>query len=434
MTLSPAVGPAGPPSIASARSLSRGQSATLVGATALGLCGGYTALFASTTGVFLLPVAGALGAGRGTTSAVMGLSLLGIAVGSPLAGKLMDRFGVRAVVGLSVVLFALALSSLALGPLSVVALSVKVFMLGLLGVATSPVGYLPILARTFNRRLGLALGVASVGLGLGSAITPVFTIAMIGRFGWQMAYLSLSGVALFLGLAALYLVYGASAPKAPSDRAGFIRLKALESTKLPGDSARSALTSARFWILGVSLALVSAVGIGNIIHIPALLHDHGVSRPMAAAGATFAALGVMSGRLIAGVLLDAMNARYVAALIFFIGGIGIALLATAGASTPYALLGLGAALTGMLVGGEGDLMPYLVRRYFGLRAFGVVYGLLVSLFSLGGLAGPILYGAAFDRFGNYTVVLGAGTVACAVGAIGILCIGSPRYGTQGVAV
>ncbi|MFT4507161.1 MFS transporter [Caballeronia sp. 15711] len=416
------------------RGLTRGQSASLVAATALGMCGGYTALFGGTTGVFLLPVAATLGVGRGSASAIMGLSLLGVAVGSPLAGKLMDRFGVRMVVGASVLLFVGALMLLALGPMNTIAMSTKVFVLGLVGVATSPVGYLPILARTFERRLGLALGIASVGLGLGSAVSPVFAVAVISRFGWRVAYLSLSGIALLLGLTALYLIFGVGMLKSGVERANATQLKALQSTDLPGDTARASLTSARFWIMGVSLALVSAVGIGNMVHIPALLQDHGVSRPMAAAGATFAALGVMCGRLFSGALLDVVKARFVAALIFIVGAIGIGLLATAGPSTPYALLGFGAALTGMLVGAEGDLMPYLVRRYFGLKAFGLVYGLLVSLFSLGGLAGPILYGAAFDRYGNYLVVLGAGAAACLAGAVGILCIGIPRYGASGDAL
>jgi MFS family permease len=359
------------------RGRTRGQSASLVAAASLGMCGGYTALFGGTTGVFLLPVAATLGVGRGSASAIMGLSLLGVAVGSPLAGKLMDRLGVRMVVGASVLLFVVALMLLAPGPMNTIAMSIKVFVLGLVGVATSPVGYLPILARTFERRLGLALGIASVGLGLGSAVSPVLAVAVIRRFGWRVAYLSLSGIALLLGLTALYLIFGVGMLKGGvgrANRANATQLKALQSTDLPGDTTRASLTSARFWIMGMSLALVSAVGIGNMVHIPALLQDHGVPRPMAAAGATFAALGVMCGRLFSGALLDVVKTRFVAALIFIVGALGIGLLATAGPSTPYALLGFGAALTGMLVGAEGDRMPYLVRRYFGLKAFGRGYG------------------------------------------------------------
>jgi MFS family permease len=411
----------------STRNLTRTQSLALVGAAAIGMCGGYTALFASTVGVFLLPVATSLGVGRGTASAVMGLSLLGIAFGSPLAGKLIDRFGVAAVVSGSVFLFAVALMSLAIGPMTITGLSVKVFLLGLVSVATSPVGYLPILARTFERRLGLALGMASVGLGIGSALSPMFAGAMIARFGWHTAYLFLSGLAVLLGAAALYIVFGSSTLAAVRSAAAAARGNALTNAELPGDSARIALSSGRFWLIGASLALVSAVGIGNLVHIPSLLSDHGLSRPVAATGATFAAIGVMCGRLMAGVLLDVMKARYVAALIFAIGGAGIGLLASAGPASSYALFAFGATLTGLLVGAEGDLMPYLVRRYFGLKAFGLVYGLLVSIFSLGGLAGPVLYGVAFDRFGNYSAVLGASVVGCLLGAIGMLCIGSYRY-------
>lgn len=415
------------PAASSSRNLSLRQSVLLVIGVAVGMCGGYTALFASTTGVFLLPVAHSLASGREAASAVMSLSLLGLAVGSPLTGMLMDRYGVRAVVSASVILFAAALVWLAAGSVGTATLSLKVFALGLVGVATSPVGYLPILTRTFDRRLGLALGLASVGLGAGSAASPIFAAWAIGRFGWQMAYLVLAGSAVALGVVALYLVFGSPWFKYREGDEVTMRLDTTPGGELTGDTATASLTTGRFWLMSFSLALISAVGIGNMVHIPALFHDHGVARPLAAAGATFTAIGVMCGRLCCGALLDVMKARYVAALIFVAGAVGIGLLADAGPLTPYAVLALGAALTGLLIGAEGDLMPYLVRRYFGLKSFGIVYGLLVSLFSLGGLAGPIIYGAAYDHFGSYTVVLTGGVVACLIGALGILSIGPHRY-------
>lgn len=58
----------------------------------------------------------------------------------------------------------------------------------------------------------------------------------------------------------------------------------------------------------------------------------------------------------------------------------------------------------------------------------------IRYFRFARLTVPILYGDAFDRFGAYTVVLEAGTIARAVGAIGILCIGSPQYGMRGAAL
>ena len=58
------------------------------------------------------------------------------------------------------------------------------------------------------------------------------------------------------------------------------------------------------------------------------------------------------------------------------------------------------------MGAEGDIIGYLVSRYFGLRAFGTSYGTAFGAFVLSGGLGVFLMGAGFDRTGSYTVPLG----------------------------
>jgi hypothetical protein len=64
-------------------------------------------------------------------------------------------------------------------------------------------------------------------------------------------------------------------------------------------------------------------------------------------------------------------------------------------------------------------MPYLVSRYFGLRAFGEIYSYTFAIFTLGGVVGPPLMGAGFDATGSYSVVLGTFVVA-ALTATGLM--------------
>ncbi|HEY0294430.1 MAG TPA: MFS transporter [Bordetella sp.] len=401
-------------------------SVALVIAAALGLSSGFTALFVGTTGVFLLPIAQTLGVGRGAAASCVISASLGLAISSPIAGRLVDRYGFRKVISVSILLFVLGLLSLSVGPYNVTALSIKTFLIGLLGVATSPVGYLPILARSFERRLGLALGIASVGAGIGAAVAPLVAGGLIQRHGWQFTYMVLAATAAVLGALATYLIYrfGGSAAE-PA-----VKPSARDEAVLPGMTARESLAHPRFWVMSISIALVAAVGLGGMVHIPAMLKDNGLSVELAAAGSSFAAIGITCGRLLAGVLLDLITARVLSAILFLLGALGVLILATVSHSTPYPLLGLGAALTGMLIGAEGDLMPFLVKRYFGLRSFGMVYGLMISIFAIGTLLGPILFGAAFDRLGNYHLAMEVAIVACVVGAIGILTVGSYRYASD----
>ncbi|WP_158219271.1 MULTISPECIES: MFS transporter [unclassified Achromobacter] len=393
-----------------------------VGAASLGLSGGYTALFAGTAGVFLLPVATALGTGRGVAATCMALASLGLAVSSPLAGRLMDRYGHLRVIGWSIVLFALGLLAMSTGPLTPYAVGTKTFLIGLLGVATSPVGYLSILAHSFERRVGLAFGIASIGAGIGAALAPLFAGWVTRHQGWQTAYALLAGVALVLGFLAIRLLRGIDDETSPA------RPAAVSPTPhVAGDTAAQAFGNWRFWLMGLCVALVAAVGLGAIVHVPALLSDNGVSPEMAAAGGAFAAVGLTAGRFLAGVLLDIAPARVLAAGAFLLGACGVAILGTSSADTPYWQLALGAGLTAMLIGAEGDLVPFLVKRYFGLKSFGAVYGCLISLFCLGTLAGPILLGVAFDRFHGYGYAMAVSGVVCVACSLLILAVGPYRY-------
>ncbi|WP_322062088.1 MFS transporter [Paraburkholderia sp. J63] len=374
-----------------------------------------------------MPIAASLGTGRAVASSCMALSSLGLAVSSPLVGRLMDRYGALRVIRVSIVLFVLCLLSLSIGPIVPQALAAKIFLLGLLGVGTSPVGYLPVLAHSFERRLGLAFGVASIGAGVGAAVAPVMAGRAIKAYGWQSAYLILAVVAALLGWVAFELLRrsGLGIERRKIERAA---LSDRIAPNVRRDAhGRQALLSLRFWLIGVSIALVAAVGLGSMVHIPALLIDKGMSAQAAAAGSAFAAIGLTIGRFAAGMLLDYLPARILSACIFALGACGAWILAFASHGSPLPLLALGAALTGALIGAEGDLVPFLVKRYFGIESFGLVYGFMISVFCLGTLGGPIVYGMAFDKFHSYRAVMSVAGGACLLGALGILLIGPYRY-------
>ena len=85
----------------------------------------------------------------------------------------------------------------------------------------------------------------------------------------------------------------------------------------------------------------------------------------------------------------------------------------------------GATLVGFGMGGEGDITPYMLSRYFGLRSFSTLYGLTWTAYAIAGAIGPVLMGQAFDATGSYEALLvrlAAGTLA--VAAVTLLL---PRY-------
>ena len=66
---------------------------------------------------------------------------------------------------------------------------------------------------------------------------------------------------------------------------------------------------------------------------------------------------------------------------------------------------LGAVATGLANGAEIDLIGFMTARYFGLRAFGQIYGILYAVYVVGASVSVWLYGRVFDLTGSYDTAL-----------------------------
>lgn len=395
------------------------QARVLLGA-GLGMGGGFAALYFSTLSLFLKPLAQEFGWGRGQASAATALAMAGMAVGAVLVGRLIDRLGAAYVIACSAIGMAVLTGFMSFLTGNAAIAGVLCFFIGLVGAGTTPIGYLSVLPRWFDRRLGLALGAAMVGLGLGTIVFPMVAHQAIASFGWRGAYVLLAGASLALSVVAWLLIFSA-------DRGGAAPVsQAIQSVAGGGLSLREAMATPRYWLLVVVLFAASAAGLGMAVHGAALLTDRGVSAQAAAQIAALSGLGVMLGRLFAGSLMDSWSAPPVGAGSFLLGAVGVVLYGH-GPVDSIPVLSLAGVLAGFAIGAEGDLMPYAVRRYFGPKAFGAIFGTLFGVYALGGLIGPVMFGVAFDRMGNYQGVLTVAAVACAFSAIGCLLLGRERF-------
>src|SRR5688572_12844516 len=133
----------------------------------------------------------------------------------------------------------------------------------------------------------------------------------------------------------------------------------------------------------------------------------------------------LAGRLGTGWLLDRFFAAHVAFGLLAMAAAGTFLLATADSI----VLGvLAAALIGGGMGGEADVTPYVLSRYFGLRAFSALYGMTWTAYAIAGAIGPILMGRAFDLAGSYAALLTV--LAGVMVAVAGLMLFLPRYQAQ----
>jgi MFS family permease len=86
---------------------------------------------------------------------------------------------------------------------------------------------------------------------------------------------------------------------------------------------------------------------------------------------------------------------------------------------------LASALIGVGAGGEAAITPYLLTRYFGLRAFSTLYGLTWTFYAAAGAIGPVILGRAFDSTGSYASLLLILAMALSLAATMNLLL--PRY-------
>ncbi|WP_395401903.1 MFS transporter [Pseudoduganella sp. UC29_106] len=398
--------------------------AAVVFGGAVGLGAGVGPLFAGTVGVFVHPLSQEFGWGRAETALSFGSAMLGVALASPLVGLLMDRYGVRRVALLSALLMAACVASLALQTGSVAAWAALALAIGLLGTGTSPLSYLAIMPQWFDRRLGLSLGLAMSGLGLGMVGMPLLAQKLIGAYGWRMAYVGLAVFALFAALLASVLLRERRAPAAALARRS-ADARADGAAGWPGTDGLSlaeGLRSPRLWLIFGAFLVASIATLSLGPHLPALFIDRGYTPEQAAKSVSLMGIGLFIGRILTGVLLDRVHAPLVGAAFLFAGASGLLMLAGA---SDYNTLLLGGAMIGMAIGAEGDLISYLVRSYFGMRAFGALYGICFSAYALGGVIGPVAMGRYFDLNGHYRMVLEI--YPWMLGAAGMALLALGRY-------
>jgi predicted MFS family arabinose efflux permease len=180
----------------------------------------------------------------------------------------------------------------------------------------------------------------------------------------------------------------------------------METQRSPekGVNFQEAKQTGTFWLMGGAFFLISVCFHGSVIHLVPMLTDRGFSAQSAALVASLVGGASIIGKVGIGYLLDRYFAPYVAVCFFCGFALGLLLL---GSGLAGSVVLIAVVLVGLGLGAELDVMPYVVSRYFGLRAFGEIYSYTFAIFTLGGVVGPPLMGAGFDATGSYGLVLGA---------------------------
>lgn len=370
--------------------------------------------------VFLKPLNVEFGWGRGEISLAITIMALSMAAAMPIAGALIDRFGVMRPALFSILAYAggLAAFPTLIEHFGLAGLYAGACWIGLVGSASSSVIYVKVLSAVFDKSRGLALGFAMAGVPLGASVAPMIAVLLVENYSWAAGFHGLALLPVLIGIP-MVLIVGA--------RASALRAAVAAGTsKLPpiaGASVLEAMRTRGFLTMFV-VFLIAAIGLHGIqIHLPSLLSDRGVSPELAVA--TLSGMFVVSliSRIACGYLFDRFFAPWVGAICFFLSAMGALLLLLPGTDAPQIMLAV--VLLGIGTGAETDLLGLLVSRYFGTRAFAQIYGWLFGAFMIGSAIGPYVIGEAYDSAGSYGPALawsGAGLFLAA-----LLLASLPRF-------
>lgn len=364
---------------------------------------GWRVLFASVIGLAFSPgpmIFGSLGLfaplmqkdfGWGRGRIMLSLTVFNLAgvLVAPYTGRLMDRLGVRRVLLPSLFLFMGGFVGLAYLVQSITGLYVLAALWGALTVGTQSISYTKLLAVWFQRRRGLAVGIAAAGLGLGYGVVPLLVAQLLAHMSWHATLVTL---ALLILLVPTTLDYVFAHPR---ESAAGVPVGA------SGLSLEQARRTRDFWYMGGAILLASAALTGVIPNLAPAARDHGFGATQASLVASSYGLSTILGRVLVGYLADRYPIKHVAMLFFSVSAAGFLWAALIGAQASFPELILVALTVGLGFGAESDLIALFISRYFGQRNFGAIYGVLLAVFLVGAASGPPLFGYGRDVFGRY---------------------------------
>lgn len=362
-------------------------------------------------GVLFNPLISEFGWSRASIAGASSVAFLLGGFLSIAVGRLNDRIGPRKLMTVTAVFF--GLGYLLMSRLDAI-WQLYLFFGIIFGIGLSSIDVIALttIARWFVKKRGIVTGMVKVGTGAGQMIIPFLVSILITNYGWRNS-------CLIIGMAVLVILVAIAQwlRRDPSllglspdwgEEGSAERLK-LDSQGL---SLHEALRSWQFWtICAVNLTIVFCL-MSVVVHIVPYAQDIKVSATRAA-GVLSTIGGVsMAGRFITGLSIDRIGSKIVMIFCFILLIIGLLWLQIA---KELWMLYLFAVIYGCAHGGFFTAISPMVAEFFGIKAHGALFGIVVFSGTFGGALGPFLAGYIFDLTAGYSLAFWMCTLVTGLG-------------------
>ena len=376
--------------------------------------------------VFIGPLCEEFGWSRAITAGAFSTHMIVHGVFYIVSGILTDKYGPRIVVGLGGFIMGLGLCLTS----QVNTIGQLYLFFGIMvGMGMGSV-YVPLattIARWFENKRGLALGIVTAGSPVGIIIFSLVAQYFILNYHWRTAYIVMGIVTLvIIGIAALFLrrdpgVMGLLPLGAKANNNGD---DLTDNQVERGYYLSEAIKTKVLWVLGVAIIMYVTAVFVTTTHIVVHCLDIGIE-PMAAAGmVAFIGGGQIAGRLCGGGISDRIGTKKTLLLSLFFLTICLFWLIWINEEWMFILFSL---IFGFSFGIAVPQMPGLAVEFFGLRRIGAIIGVITAITTVGGALGAWLGGYIFDMTGSYSSAFMIGGILALVSlAIVALFLKAPK--------
>ena len=336
---------------------------------------------------------------RAETAVAFSIAMFILGITGPVIGSVIHKLGVRVVMVSGSIL-----AGIGFFLMSTITASWQFYIyygviltVGLSGIQVVPI--FTIIERWFVKKRSMAMGIASMGIGIGGAIMAPLASLLISRYSWRIAYIFAAVLVTLVGT-----IVGATIMRFPREGESYTESKqkatgGQEELLSSGRTLAQALKTRQFWLVSIAVGFWGWAYTTGLVHQVAFAVDLGVDRVAAAGAVGLVPAFSLLGRLVFGRLGDAIDNRYVfiITLCFQIAAY-IVLVTSANLATLYVY----SILLGLNLGGIMLSIAGLTTGHFGRKNFGVIYGAVFTCMLFGEMIGPLYAGWIYDNVGSYT--------------------------------